>query len=99
MGCPVLATFLPRKELDMKLEGAGAVVTGASRGLGRALAGALAAERSRVLLVARGEGAIAAAAQEIRERGGEAHIFVADVADQSSTHAIAAAAGAMIGRV
>jgi NAD(P)-dependent dehydrogenase (short-subunit alcohol dehydrogenase family) len=83
----------------MNLEGAGAVITGGSQGLGRALGRALAAAGARVVLVARHEAALAQAVAEIRARGGEAHGVAADVADVVAAHAIAGQAAALVGPV
>jgi NAD(P)-dependent dehydrogenase (short-subunit alcohol dehydrogenase family) len=79
--------------------GTGAVVTGGSRGLGKALGQALAAAGARVVLVARDGGPLRQVVREIRERGGEAHAVIADVADKDAAHAIAGQAAALVGRV
>src|SRR3954462_1798704 len=81
----------------MKLTGKAALVTGASRGLGRALAEGLAAAEARVVLVARQAGPLDEVAAAIRARGGEAHAIAADVADKDATHAIAGQAAALVG--
>ena len=81
------------------LRGTNAVVTGASRGLGRALAGALAAAGARVVLVARDAGPLEEAAATIRRAGGEAHAVAGDVADKDATYAIAGQAAALLGSV
>ncbi len=65
--------------MDLGLTGRACVVTGASSGIGRATARALAGEGARVLLVARGEEALAGAARECAEAGGEAAALVLDV--------------------
>jgi NADP-dependent 3-hydroxy acid dehydrogenase YdfG len=57
------------------------VVTGASAGIGRATARAFGARGARVVLVARGQAGLEAAADEVRRAGGEALVVVADVAD------------------
>lgn len=75
------------------------LVTGGSRGLGRALAGELAARGARVVLVARGEEEVERAAAEIRARGGEAHGLSFDVADKEASYAIAGAAAALVGPI
>ncbi len=62
------------------LKGKVAVVTGSSRGLGKAMAVALAAEGVRVALVSRTEEELDRVAGEIAEAGGEAAVFVTDVA-------------------
>ena len=62
------------------LSGKVAVVTGASRGLGKAMAVALATEGVRVALVSRSEKDLDSVADEISGNGGEAAVFVTDVA-------------------
>jgi NAD(P)-dependent dehydrogenase (short-subunit alcohol dehydrogenase family) len=83
----------------MKLQGTAALVTGGSRGLGRALGGALAQAGARVVLVARDPGPLQQAVEEIRARGGEAHGIAADVADKDSIAAIAGQAAALVGPI
>jgi NAD(P)-dependent dehydrogenase (short-subunit alcohol dehydrogenase family) len=83
----------------MKLTGAATLVTGGSRGLGRALGEALAAEGARVVLVARGRAALDETVAEIRRRDGEAYAIAADVADKDATHAIAGQAAALVGPI
>jgi len=51
--------------MDLGLTGSGALVTGGSRGIGRSVAIALAAEGARVALLGRDPGALAAAAQVV----------------------------------
>jgi NAD(P)-dependent dehydrogenase (short-subunit alcohol dehydrogenase family) len=76
-----------------------ALVTGASRGLGRALAARLAGEGARVVLVARDEAETEAAARAIRSDGGVAFAIAADVADKEAAHRIAGRATALAGPV
>jgi NAD(P)-dependent dehydrogenase (short-subunit alcohol dehydrogenase family) len=83
----------------MELKGKGALVTGASKGLGAALAAELARAGARVALVARGGGELSRVAAEIRAAGGEAHALTADIADKRSAHAIAGAAAALVGPI
>ncbi len=66
--------------MDLKLKDKVAIVTGASRGIGRAIACALGAEGCRVAISARDEAELAAAAAEIRGRGGKALPVRADMA-------------------
>src|SRR2546430_1313598 len=73
-----------------------ALVTGGSRGLGRALGEALAAAGARVVLVAREAGPLEQAAAAIRARGGEAHGVAADVGDLDAAFAIAGQAAALV---
>ncbi|HET9528803.1 MAG TPA: SDR family NAD(P)-dependent oxidoreductase [Blastocatellia bacterium] len=66
------------------LEGKVSIVTGASRGLGRAIAIALAEAGSDVAAVARSEGAIEETAEAIRGRGRRALALPCDVHDFKS---------------
>src|SRR5947209_17105261 len=77
----------------------GALITGASRGLGRALAEALAARGARVALVAREAGPIADVVAGIRARGGIAHAIAADVAAKDAVHRIAGQAQGLVGEI
>ena len=63
----------------MKLNGRVALITGASKGLGKAIAVALAEAGARLALVSRDEGLLARTAEEIRLKGGAADLFPADV--------------------
>ncbi len=60
------------------------VVTGASSGVGRACARAFGARGAKVALLARNEGALNAAAGEVRGAGGEALVCPLDVADAAA---------------
>jgi 3-oxoacyl-[acyl-carrier protein] reductase len=61
-----------------------ALVTGASRGLGKAIALALAAEGASIAAVARSEEALAETVSAIRASGGVAEPFPFDVADEAA---------------
>lgn len=75
------------------------VITGASSGIGRATALELGRRGARVVLAARGLEALAAAARDVREAGGEAYIVPTDVADWDAVQALASAAVARFGRI
>lgn len=67
------------------------LVTGASRGIGRATAFRFAqSEKASLLLLGRDEQQLKATADGVVERGGDAHVFVADVRDRSRLAAFAA---------
>ncbi len=66
---------------DFSLEGRRAVVTGASRGIGRALAEGLARFGARVALLARSAEVLAETQNAIEAAGGRAFVHVADVRD------------------
>lgn len=65
------------------LQGCVAIVTGAGRGIGKAIAAHLAAEGARVVVATRTPGQGEAVAAEIRESGGDAHFFEIDVTQRA----------------
>jgi NAD(P)-dependent dehydrogenase (short-subunit alcohol dehydrogenase family) len=81
----------------MELRGAAVIVTGASRGLGAALAEGLGRAGARLVLVSRDHEALDAVVGRVRAQGGEAHAIVADVAARESASRVAGAAGALVG--
>ncbi len=71
--------------MDLQLTGKRAIVTGGSRGIGRAIAHALAAEGADVVIAARGQEALQATADEIaRETGARVLAITVDTGDQAS---------------
>jgi 3-oxoacyl-[acyl-carrier protein] reductase len=70
------------------LAGKVGLVTGASRGIGRAIAKALAAEGAIVVLTARDRARLLDAAAEITGSGGQADALALDVADRGSVMAV-----------
>jgi len=79
------------------LAGKGAVVTGGGRGIGAAVAQALAAAGARVVVAARTAAQVRAVAEALRGRGAEAHAVVCDVADPASVRAMARRARELLG--
>jgi 3-oxoacyl-[acyl-carrier protein] reductase len=81
------------------LNGRVALVTGASQGIGRACAVALATAGARVALAARNEEKLKQAVEEITAAGGEAAAFQIDVADEDSIKAGVKAAIERFGKI
>ena len=79
------------------LAGRGAVVTGGGRGIGAAVAGALADQGAAVVVTARTEAEIEAVAKRLRARGAVAHALVCDVTDPGSIAAMALQARDLFG--
>jgi 3-oxoacyl-[acyl-carrier protein] reductase len=75
------------------------VVTGAARGIGRALALGMAREGARVAAMARSSAKAQSVVDEIQADGGEAFPLVADVSDEDQVRAAADAVDAHWGRV
>lgn len=71
-----------------RLSGKTAVVTGAGRGLGAAIAMGFASEGARVFVVDLDKGAAEDVASRIREKGGEAKAEVLDIADRDAVLAL-----------
>ncbi len=81
------------------LAGKSCVVTGASRGLGRAIALAFADQGADVVLAARSAGDLEALATEVRGKGRRALVRPTDVTDVGQLRALAEAAVAGFGRL
>jgi NAD(P)-dependent dehydrogenase (short-subunit alcohol dehydrogenase family) len=83
----------------MSISGKGIVVTGASQGLGAALAEVLVARHARVALVAREERALTDRAAKLSATGGEAYALSYDVADKDAIYPLVASAQALLGSI
>lgn len=81
------------------LENKVALVTGASRGIGKAVALALAANGADVVLCARTESALEEVAKEVRDMNRQAHVRVTDLRDKTSIEAAVNAATEIFGRL
>jgi len=75
----------PVKETPWALDGRVAVVTGASRGIGLAIAQVLATEGCRVVLCARGKSGLTRAAADLTRKGYAVHVVVADLTTPAGT--------------
>src|SRR5437763_3451566 len=75
------------------------VITGASAGVGRATARLFGRHGARIGLLARGVERLTAAAEEVRELGGEALVLPTDVADPDAVEAAAAAVERQFGAI
>lgn len=84
---------------EKQLAGRTAVVTGASRGLGRAISIALADAGAAVALVARDRGKLEAVRGEIEGRGGKAECFTANVSKEEEVLRLCEQATASLGHV
>jgi NAD(P)-dependent dehydrogenase (short-subunit alcohol dehydrogenase family) len=82
-----------------RLRGQVVIVTGASSGVGRAVARAFGQARCRVGLIARTREALENAAREIEIAGGEAHVLPLDVADAAAVDRAADEVAARWGRI
>lgn len=74
--------------MDQPLAGKTALITGASRGLGKAMALGLAKAGAGVALVSRDTPRLAEVAREISDAGGRAEVFAADVTDEDQVFAV-----------
>src|SRR4051794_37488447 len=84
--------------MDLMLSDRVYVVTGGSRGLGRASADALVADGARVVVSSRSADAVAAAAREL---GGDVHAIgvPADLGDEQAAQRLVSAATGAFGRI
>ncbi|HKH14227.1 MAG TPA: SDR family oxidoreductase [Solirubrobacterales bacterium] len=83
--------------MDLGLEGRACAITGASRGIGLAVAERLCRERARVLLVGRSADSLDEAVSRCSNAGGEAQGLALDVTDADAGERIVAAAAEPFG--
>jgi NADP-dependent 3-hydroxy acid dehydrogenase YdfG len=83
----------------MNVDGAVTIVTGASGGIGRAIAVALGERNGRIVAVARRSDLLAETARTIVARGGEAATVTGDVADAGTADAAVTTALDRFGRI
>src|SRR4051794_2909153 len=85
--------------MSSELTGKTAIITGASRGIGRAIALRLARNGASMILTARDADALAAAAGEIQAAGGSAWAIALDLRLQDAPSRVAAFAIEQTGRI
>ena len=85
--------------MDLELRGKAALITGSSRGIGKAIALALAAEGCDIGLVARGQEGLRAAAKDVEAAGARVAAIVADVTVSAQVERMVAEAAAAFGRI
>lgn len=85
--------------MDLNLKGRAALVSGASRGIGRAIADALADEGVHLGLCARGREGLDGAAAELRARGVQVFAQTCDVRQRDEVEAFVTAAAEALGGV
>lgn len=84
---------------EQKLAGKVALITGASKGLGKAMAIALGSAGATIALVSRNLDQLKESARAVKEAGGQAQVFQADVADEDQVRRLEREVTAALGRV
>jgi 3-oxoacyl-[acyl-carrier protein] reductase len=85
--------------MDLGLKGKGAIVTGASAGIGRAIAFAFAEEGASVGICARGREALGETAAELRAKGASVYAAACDVGDAAALDGFLQGCRRALGRV
>ncbi len=85
--------------MNLELQGKGAIVTGGSTGIGRAVALSLAQEGVNVAICARGEAALRATEAELQKQGVHVVAAICDVSEPQALAVFLETAHAKLGRV
>src|SRR5579885_2280845 len=75
-----------KNDAKRELSGKTALITGASKGLGKAMALSLAEAGAHIALVSRDAEKLGEVKREIEQAGGNAEVFTADVSDEQSVN-------------
>ena len=86
-------------QMSGSLDGKLALITGASKGLGKAMALALSQAGATIALVSRDEARLQAVKQEIAASGGKADFFLADVKDEQQVERLEAEVSNRLGKI
>jgi NAD(P)-dependent dehydrogenase (short-subunit alcohol dehydrogenase family) len=84
---------------DKKLDGRVALITGASKGLGKAMAMALGAAGARIALVSRSVEQLNEVGRALKEAGGDARVFQADVSNEEQVRKLERDVAGAFGKV
>jgi len=84
---------------DKKLDGKVALITGASKGLGKAMAVALGAAGARIALVSRSVAQLNEVGRAVKEAGGDARVFQADVSNEDQVQMLERDVAGAFGKV
>ena len=86
-------------QMSGSLHGKIALITGASKGLGKAMALALSQAGATIALVSRDEGKLQDVKREVESSGGKADVFLADVKDETQVERLEADVTKRLGKV
>jgi NAD(P)-dependent dehydrogenase (short-subunit alcohol dehydrogenase family) len=84
---------------DKKLDGRVALITGASKGLGKAMAVALGTAGARIALVSRSVEQLNEVGRAVKEAGGDARVFQADVSSEDQVRKLERDVAGAFGKV
>ena len=84
---------------DKKLDGKVALITGASKGLGKAMAVAMGAAGARIALVSRNVEQLTEVGRAVKEAGGDARVFQADVSNEEQVRKLERDVAGAFGKV